>query len=91
MKVLISICYLSGWTSWLEDAYLLCTPKDPEYLKHHFITKIEKNKPQFTIDEELAKINEQIEESEVFEIMVFVCFMLSTPFQNCHIEMLILC
>jgi len=51
---------------------LLCTPEDPECLKHHYITRTEKDEPQYTVDEEIAMMNEHITKSEVFEIMVFV-------------------
>ncbi|KAG7584784.1 Cystatin-related plant [Arabidopsis thaliana x Arabidopsis arenosa] len=57
-----------GWTSWVEDAYLLCTPEDPECLKHHYITRTEKDEPQYTVEEEIAMMNEQIENSEGFDI-----------------------
>ncbi|CAA0310447.1 Cystatin-related plant [Arabidopsis thaliana x Arabidopsis arenosa] len=57
-----------GWNAWLEDAYLLCTPEDPECLKHHYITRTEKDEPQYTVDEEIALMNEQITKSEGFDI-----------------------
>ncbi|XP_010473552.1 PREDICTED: uncharacterized protein LOC104752987 [Camelina sativa] len=57
-----------GWTSWVEDAYLLCTPEDPECLNHHYITRTEKDEPHYSVDEEIDMMNAQIEASEGFDI-----------------------
>ncbi|ESQ29055.1 hypothetical protein EUTSA_v10023855mg, partial [Eutrema salsugineum] len=56
------------WKSWLEDAFLLCTPDDPECLKYHYMTKTEKDEPQLTVEQEIAEMNKQIYESEGFDI-----------------------
>ncbi|CAA7022824.1 unnamed protein product [Microthlaspi erraticum] len=60
--------YNMDWTWWLEDAYFLYPPGDPECLKYHYITKTAEDEPKLTIEQETELMNEQIEESEGFDI-----------------------
>ncbi|XP_023643222.1 uncharacterized protein LOC111831899 [Capsella rubella] len=57
-----------GWTWWVEDAFLLHTPDEPDWLRPKYHTRTEKDEPQYTVDEEIAMMNEQIEASEGFDI-----------------------
>ncbi|XP_010473553.1 PREDICTED: uncharacterized protein LOC104752988 [Camelina sativa] len=58
----------AGWTWWLEDAYLLFTPDDPDWLRPYYITRTEEEEPRLTPDQETDLMNEQIEASEGFDI-----------------------
>ncbi|EFH64433.1 hypothetical protein ARALYDRAFT_338391 [Arabidopsis lyrata subsp. lyrata] len=49
-------------------AHLMCKPNEFEREDHPYITRTEKDEPQYTIEQELYMMEEQIEESEGFDI-----------------------
>ncbi|CAA7022821.1 unnamed protein product [Microthlaspi erraticum] len=57
-----------GWTWWVEDAYLLLTPEEEDYIRAKYITKNEEDEPKLTREQEIDLMNEQIDASEGFDI-----------------------
>ncbi|VVA93622.1 unnamed protein product [Arabis nemorensis] len=57
-----------GWTSWLEPACLLWQPGGRGYVRPPYMTRTDDDKPQYTPDQELAIMAEQVNSSDGFEI-----------------------
>ncbi|CAH2047431.1 unnamed protein product [Thlaspi arvense] len=57
-----------AWTPYMVSTYCLCAPADFESKDYPYITRTENDQPQYTIEEKTYMINEQIDESEGFDI-----------------------
>lgn len=58
--------HVAGWVKWIEPAFLLWKPGDPDYERPPYMTRTEKDKPQYTPEEELAIMTKQVNESDVW-------------------------
>ncbi|CAA7022820.1 unnamed protein product [Microthlaspi erraticum] len=58
-----------GWSWWVEDAFLVHSPDEPEpWFKPWYITKTEDDEPKLTTEQEIDLMNEQINVSKGFDI-----------------------
>uniref|UniRef100_A0A1J3CFM3 Cystatin domain-containing protein n=1 Tax=Noccaea caerulescens TaxID=107243 RepID=A0A1J3CFM3_NOCCA len=57
-----------GWQRWLEPAFLLWEPGDRHYERHSYTTRTEKDEPLYTPEEELANMENEVNNSDGFDI-----------------------
>ncbi|VVA93893.1 unnamed protein product [Arabis nemorensis] len=58
-----------GWEWWLEDAYLVHSPDEPEpWFKPKYLKQTEEDEPLLTTEQEIALMNEQVQSTEGFDI-----------------------
>ena len=56
-----SILHVLGWSKWVEPAFLLWKPEDPDYERPVY----DPEKAKFTAQEELDRMREQVNQSDV--------------------------
>ncbi|CAG7860980.1 unnamed protein product [Brassica rapa] len=59
-----SILHVLGWSKWVEPAFLLWKPEDPDYERPVY----DPEKAKFTAQEELDRMREEVNQSDGFDI-----------------------
>ncbi|KAL1190090.1 hypothetical protein V5N11_000836 [Cardamine amara subsp. amara] len=57
-----------SWVKWVEPAFLLWKPEDPDYERPPYMTRTRKDKPRYSPEKELAIMTKQVNASDGFDI-----------------------